>query len=114
MCRIVWADRSPRPAPFAETLSLCSLIAAMIGAAFMKLGRAPTTVRIIIRQTSDQPIPWSHVPAGLRSEEHTSELQSHLNLVCRLLLEKKKPSSTPHTINAHIPTPCTSCTLHLS
>src|SRR5260370_40177779 len=26
----------------------------------------------------------------LRSEEHTSELQSHLNLVCRLLLEKKK------------------------
>src|SRR5207237_10808109 len=29
-------------------------------------------------------------PVGLRSEEHTSELQSHLNLVCRLLLEKKK------------------------
>src|SRR5260370_14352506 len=28
----------------------------------------------------------------LRSEEHTSELQSHLNLVCRLLLEKKKIS----------------------
>src|SRR5260370_21670988 len=27
-----------------------------------------------------------------RSEEHTSELQSHLNLVCRLLLEKKKNS----------------------
>src|SRR5260370_3958238 len=29
-----------------------------------------------------------------RSEEHTSELQSHLNLVCRLLLEKKKTKST--------------------
>src|SRR5260370_9079988 len=28
--------------------------------------------------------------AWSRSEEHTSELQSHLNLVCRLLLEKKK------------------------
>src|SRR5690242_21132615 len=28
---------------------------------------------------------WSH----FRSEEHTSELQSHVNLVCRLLLEKK-------------------------
>src|SRR6516225_4282581 len=27
-----------------------------------------------------------------RSEEHTSELQSHVKLVCRLLLEKKKPS----------------------
>src|SRR2546430_7709758 len=34
-----------------------------------------------------------------RSEEHTSELQSQSNLVCRLLLEKKKtlhPSYTPH------------------
>src|SRR5260370_30421339 len=31
-----------------------------------------------------------HRRAGGRSEEHTSELQSHLNLVCRLLLEKKK------------------------
>src|SRR5260370_32336008 len=29
-----------------------------------------------------------------RSEEHTSELQSHLNLVCRLLLEKKKKQIT--------------------
>src|SRR5207237_3675874 len=29
------------------------------------------------------------VAAATRSEEHTSELQSHLNLVCRLLLEKK-------------------------
>src|SRR5260370_22689354 len=29
-------------------------------------------------------------PCVARSEEHTSELQSHLNLVCRLLLEKKK------------------------
>src|SRR2546430_5013436 len=29
-------------------------------------------------------------PAGIRSEEHTSELQSQSNLVCRLLLEKKK------------------------
>src|SRR5260370_34062270 len=32
----------------------------------------------------------STVASMLRSEEHTSELQSHLNLVCRLLLEKKK------------------------
>src|SRR5689334_24394071 len=29
---------------------------------------------------------------GARSEEHTSELQSQFHLVCRLLLEKKKPS----------------------
>src|SRR2546430_5019577 len=32
-----------------------------------------------------------------RSEEHTSELQSQSNLVCRLLLEKKKQSYTPPT-----------------
>src|SRR5438477_4889906 len=32
----------------------------------------------------------SSIPRGIRSEEHTSELQSHVNLVCRLLLEKKK------------------------
>src|SRR6266480_4467453 len=31
---------------------------------------------------------------NLRSEEHTSELQSHVNLVCRLLLEKKKTKKT--------------------
>src|SRR5260370_31902435 len=36
---------------------------------------------------------------GQRSEEHTSELQSHLNLVCRLLLEKKKNTNiTPARI----------------
>src|SRR5260370_26456917 len=35
-------------------------------------------------------------PMQLRSEEHTSELQSHLNLVCRLLLEKKKTKNDCH------------------
>src|SRR2546429_5950285 len=30
-----------------------------------------------------------------RSEEHTSELQARLHLVCRLLLQKKKPQTTP-------------------
>src|SRR5260370_3403206 len=35
---------------------------------------------------------------GARSEEHTSELQSHLNLVCRLLLEKKKHSVLPSSL----------------
>src|SRR5438034_5231833 len=35
-------------------------------------------------------------PLPVRSEEHTSELQSHSDLVCRLLLEKKKKDSTRH------------------
>src|SRR5436190_10772380 len=33
---------------------------------------------------------WPFLPGTKRSEEHTSELQSHSDLVCRLLLEKKK------------------------
>src|SRR5438034_8768485 len=33
---------------------------------------------------------WKSASAPTRSEEHTSELQSHSDLVCRLLLEKKK------------------------
>src|SRR4029434_7057999 len=49
------------------------------------------------------------LPCIRRSEEHTSELQSHLNLVCRLLLEKQtthshthSPRTThPHTLTAH-------------
>src|SRR5260370_18548321 len=36
-------------------------------------------------------IPLAIFEEVVRSEEHTSELQSHLNLVCPLLLEKKKP-----------------------
>src|SRR2546430_8192586 len=36
-----------------------------------------------------------------RSEEHTSELQSQSNLVCRLLLEKKKKNIRHHTNNNH-------------
>src|SRR5438477_10224085 len=49
------------------------------------------------REAAFQPARFSVVVEGsgpdvilIRSEEHTSELQSHVNLVCRLLLEKKK------------------------
>src|SRR5438034_4690324 len=38
-----------------------------------------------------------------RSEEHTSELQSHSDLVCRLLLEKKKANTTHPHPNAQLP-----------
>src|SRR5690242_21433049 len=36
--------------------------------------------------------------SSFRSEEHTSELQSHVNLVCRLLLEKKKNSKVTSSL----------------
>src|SRR5438034_6956093 len=39
--------------------------------------------------------------AGRRSEEHTSELQSHSDLVCRLLLEKKKKKKQKKTQIKH-------------
>src|SRR2546430_9541169 len=51
------------------------------------------------------------VRAGSRSEEHTSELQSQSNLVCRLLLEKKKKATDKdYTTSLHRPqlTPQTS------
>src|SRR5437016_9997495 len=38
-------------------------------------------------------------PSSLRSEEHTSELQSLTNLVCRLLLEKKKKNTNKKKTN---------------
>src|SRR5260370_17692827 len=50
-------------------------------------------------------------PADERSEEHTSELQSHLNLVCRLLLEKKKNTVTSRSLT---PLPTSPATLHAS
>src|SRR5260370_28872925 len=49
------------------------------------------TVSISESPQVSQPQPFARGRTVVtRSEEHTSELQSHLNLVCRLLLEKKK------------------------
>src|SRR2546430_11580426 len=41
--------------------------------------------------------------AGCRSEEHTSELQSQSNLVCRLLLEKKQYLSRTQSVHSQLP-----------
>src|SRR5260370_7458551 len=45
---------------------------------------------VITADPRQKPFKELHLRTWFRSEEHTSELQSHLNLVCRLLLEKKK------------------------
>src|SRR2546429_4270458 len=45
-----------------------------------------------------KPTPSSAKPSPPRSEEHTSELQSRLHLVCRLLLEKKKKRNKQHAL----------------
>src|SRR5260370_4875827 len=52
----------------------------------------------VARDTAEIP-PQPSDRAVARSEEHTSELQSHLNLVCRLLLEKKKKQTTQGTFH---------------
>src|SRR5260221_9504753 len=60
---------------------------------YTTLFRSPAG-RTILRARSPTrrlPAPLKHSASGYeRSEEHTSELQSHSDLVCRLLLEKKK------------------------
>src|SRR5256885_3152104 len=65
--------------------------------AFRAGGRAKASLNRATRYVAVDPKPWrstlEQVEAavtGGRSEEHTSELQSPCNLVCRLLLEKKK------------------------
>src|SRR5215211_5775659 len=58
---------------------------------------APRTLAGVVEQL---PVPVAVVsgPAAMRSEEHTSELQSHSDLVCRLLLEKKKKRKKQHVL----------------
>src|SRR5256885_11896063 len=65
------------------------------------LGEEPGDGRLV----DHQPVGEAAVRVGvLRSEEHTSELQSPCNLVCRLLLEKKKKRMTyPRNYTTHRP-----------
>src|SRR5256885_3274508 len=56
------------------------------------------------KQTMKKSMPRApHHLRRRRSEEHTSELQSPCNLVCRLLLEKKKPLKDAATLSGYIP-----------
>src|SRR5947207_12286694 len=74
---------SPKSAPSISTAALQRLSRLQASAAAAPPKEWPKTPR---RVTSRRP---------RRSEEHTSELQSHSDLVCRLLLEKKKVELEP-------------------
>src|SRR5438477_3453858 len=61
----------------------------------LPISTRPGSSRLRLLQHSSRAV-RTQLPLQRRSEEHTSELQSHVNLVCRLLLEKKKKkTSTP-------------------
>src|SRR5260370_31051892 len=55
----------------------------------VRRSHCPTCHKTLIKMSGT----GGHEFGDERSEEHTSELQSHLNLVCRLLLEKKKENN---------------------
>src|SRR5688572_31852476 len=61
---------------------------------------AATVLTAVLEGDSDVAADWTLLDQmPWRSEEHTSELQSQSNLVCRLLLEKKKNSTNLHIIH---------------
>src|SRR5260370_25797599 len=63
-----------------------------------------TSARIVPGSRPSGPTlrPRNRSTSRRRSEEHTSELQSHLNLVCRLLLEKKKKRHNKRYTQLHV------------
>src|SRR2546426_11505281 len=70
--------RPPRSTLFPYTTLFRSRLSTLVEVPDMIRGRLPPVGRVV------------GLDAEARSEEHTSELQSPCNLVCRLLLEKKK------------------------
>src|SRR5207244_9742402 len=89
----ILTPRSPRSTRFPYTTLFRS------AAASIKLREARGAAQQQNQNSGGQRIERSQVATGvlvLRSEEHTSELQSPDHLVCRLLLEKKKNRSKAH------------------
>src|SRR5260370_28436861 len=84
--------RPPRSTLFPYTTLFRSWLASSDKSEHMLYMRADAPFRSMqdVRKATEAP----KCGATGRSEEHTSELQSHLNLVCRLLLEKKKTTAS--------------------
>src|SRR5205085_11759854 len=82
--------RPPRSTLFPYTTLFRSAIAPPNNEAPTHRSWCPSFIEILIRQSVFLPCCWRLAQKRTRSEEHTSELQSQSNLVCRLLLEKKK------------------------
>src|SRR5437588_2827701 len=93
MCFRIWPLESNNPMPNPSTPALLLMVVRFLTPFFTK-----ARIRFSGFPHSPKPPTMMLAPSGmswtassaLRSEEHTSELQSHSDLVCRLLLEKKK------------------------
>src|SRR2546427_5551422 len=87
--------RPPRSTLFPYTTLFRSVNVRQIGPCVVPLLRHPQIVPELRRMIPGASVVhihglWEEIQYQARSEEHTSELQSQSNLVCRLLLEKKK------------------------
>src|SRR5258708_25583333 len=88
--------RPPRSTLFPYTTLFRSCLIARSVHCFFSCAFSSADCACVIKLSSFNSLPWfcaytgAYVLPGLRSEEHTSELQSPDHLVCRLLLEKKK------------------------
>src|SRR5258708_8816965 len=88
--------RPPRSTLFPYTTLFRSAIVILLAFALFPLTLAYVVVvqrAMQVRGVVRQSVKYALARGGLRSEEHTSELQSPDHLVCRLLLEKKKKKS---------------------
>src|SRR5438034_8775461 len=90
--------RPPRSTLFPYTTLFRSGFATA-GSAFSDFGFRGKPISFFQIETSS--CPATSAPRE-RSEEHTSELQSHSDLVCRLLLEKKKKNNKNHKDITHM------------
>src|SRR5207248_10124171 len=92
--RLCNSPSTPTPSSHVYTLSLHDALPILTWAAPDTASMATVTLRSArtgaLCVESRVPVRPGHVDMGLRSEEHTSELQSPYELVCCLLLEKKK------------------------
>src|SRR5437773_6846399 len=89
--------RPPRSTLFPYTTLFRSHVLTVDGAGTINLSAAPAAILAVLPGMTPEAV--ERVLRRGRSEEHTSELQSHHDLVCRLLLEKKKPNHMRHQKN---------------
>src|SRR5438067_6324977 len=97
--------RPPRSTLFPYTTLFRSVFGDAMNARVIEFQRAnslpadgvigPSTARVLFRERANA----IEMAQGMRSEEHTSELQSRFDLVCRLLLEKKKKNNIKNIIS---------------